>query len=132
MNDRPTAIELLAAARGFLETELVSALSDPRLKFQTLIVANVLAIVERELGSEEQQLNAEYAECCSALGLKPQPFVALGELKELVADANRQLCERIRAGKYDEAPSFRKLSTLLEASVKRKLEVANPKYLASF
>src|SRR5690242_14430603 len=49
MNDRPTAAELVFAVREHLEGELIPTLADPRLRFQTLVAANVLRIVEREL-----------------------------------------------------------------------------------
>jgi hypothetical protein len=132
MNDRPNSAELLAAARGFLETELIPSLADARLKFQTLIVANVLSIVEREIGLEEKHLDAEQADCTAALGTEKAWPTGLHERRLAIADANRELCDRIRAGEYDEPAAFRRLSELLQQSVTRKLEVANPKYLANF
>ena len=53
MNDRPTAAELIDAVRGFLETELLPALADARLRFHALVAANVLAVAQRELNGEE-------------------------------------------------------------------------------
>jgi hypothetical protein len=52
MNDRPTAQELIEAARLYLEKELLPALSDARLRFQTLVAANVLSVAGRELAGE--------------------------------------------------------------------------------
>ena len=46
--DRPTAAELAAAVREFLETELLPTLDDQRLRFRTLVAMNALSIVERE------------------------------------------------------------------------------------
>jgi hypothetical protein len=46
--DRPTAAELAAAVREFLETELLPTLDDHRLRFRTLVAMNALSIVERE------------------------------------------------------------------------------------
>src|SRR4051812_14814119 len=48
MADRPTAAELAAAVREFLETELLPVLDDPRLRFRTLVAMNALGIIERE------------------------------------------------------------------------------------
>ncbi|HEU0335550.1 MAG TPA: phosphotransferase [Gaiellaceae bacterium] len=47
-HDRPAAGELADAVRGFLETEILPALDDPRLRFRTLVAMNALGIVERE------------------------------------------------------------------------------------
>lgn len=116
MNDRPTAAELVDAVRLFLETELLPALSDQRLRFQALVAANVLAIAGREMASEAAML-AEEREA----------------LRPLVGDAptvramNERLCARIRAGELrdDEVlPVLRRL-------VARKLEVANPRFAAA-
>src|SRR5207302_6017650 len=70
MNDRPTAVELVAAARQYLERELIPTLSDARLRFQTLVAANVLSIVERELQTEEDHLLQERQWLAELLELK--------------------------------------------------------------
>ena len=49
MQDRPTALELLQAMRDLLEREILPSLTDPRLKYQTLIAINVLRMLEREV-----------------------------------------------------------------------------------
>src|SRR5262249_18332763 len=72
MHDRPTAAELLSAVRQFLETELLPTLSDARLRFQTLVAANVLAVAEREVEAEDQHLREEW-EWLSGLLLLTQP-----------------------------------------------------------
>jgi len=48
MSNRPTAAELAAAVREFLETEILPTLDDHRLRFRTLVAMNALSIVERE------------------------------------------------------------------------------------
>jgi hypothetical protein len=48
VSDRPSAGELAAAVREFLETEILPGLDDHRLRFRTLVAMNALAIVERE------------------------------------------------------------------------------------
>ncbi|HLB03990.1 MAG TPA: phosphotransferase, partial [Gaiellaceae bacterium] len=47
-SDRPTAGELAAAVREFLEMEILPTLDDHRLRFRTLVAMNALSIVERE------------------------------------------------------------------------------------
>ena len=48
MSDRPSAAELAAAVREFLEVEILPTLDDQRLRFRTLVAMNALSIVERE------------------------------------------------------------------------------------
>jgi Domain of unknown function (DUF6285) len=131
MNDLPTALELLAAARYFLEKDLIPTLSDARLKFQTLITANVLAIVERELQTEQAHLQAEYTELSGQLGGMESAPTSLPAMRQAIYDANRHLCKQIRRGDHDDPLAFCALLNLLRASVERKLQVANPRYLAS-
>ena len=132
MNDRPTAAELVAATRQYLEGQLIPTLSDARLRFQTLVAANVLAIVERELQTEEEQLLREWqwlGELLEPKGPAPQRLAAL---RQSVREGNEELCRRIRRGAFDERSCFLSLSRQLRQVVERKLEIANPRYLASF
>jgi hypothetical protein len=48
MTDRPSAGELAAAVRDFLEAEILPTLDDHRLRFRTLVALNALGIVARE------------------------------------------------------------------------------------
>ncbi|MBA3434621.1 MAG: hypothetical protein H0U08_11070 [Actinobacteria bacterium] len=48
MTDRPNARELAAAVHEFLETEILPALDDQRMRFRTRVAMNALSIVERE------------------------------------------------------------------------------------
>jgi hypothetical protein len=132
MNDRPTSAELIAAARQYLEGELIPTLTDGRLRFQTLVAANVLAIVERELHTEEDHLLQEWQELSRLVELEGQAPQRLPALRQNVHEANVELCRRIRQGAFDECSRFLSLSGRLRQMVERKLEVANPRYLASF
>ncbi|HLN28062.1 MAG TPA: DUF6285 domain-containing protein [Gemmataceae bacterium] len=131
MNDRPTMAELVSAAKLYLEGELIPTLTDARLRFQTLVAANVLAIVERELEHEEDHLSDEWQSLAEILGQPGQAPERQSALREMVRQGNRQLCEGIRAGKFDEPARFRALSALVRRQVERKLEIANPRYLAA-
>jgi hypothetical protein len=132
MNDRPTAVELVAAARQYLEQELIPTLSDARLRFQTLVAANVLSIVERELVTEEDHLIGEFGWLAEVLELTEPVPQKLAALRQRVREANEQLCRRISQGAFDDQSRFLALSRQLRQIVERKLEVANPRYLASF
>ena len=48
MSDRPSARELAASVREFLETEVLPAFDDRRMRFRTRVAMNALSIVERE------------------------------------------------------------------------------------
>ena len=49
MQDRPGALELLEAVQAHLAQAVVPMLGEPGLRFRTLVAANVLGIVRREL-----------------------------------------------------------------------------------
>jgi hypothetical protein len=132
MHDRPTAQELVSAARLFLESELLPTLTDARLRFQTLVTANVLAIVEREMQSEERDMTEEFQVLGKFLDRAAETPRTVGELKRAVHDMNEAVCRRIREGEFDDESRFHTLSEEVERLVRRKLSVANPKYLAGF
>ncbi len=131
MNDRPTAAELIDAVRHYLEAELLPTLTDARQRFQTLVAANVLAVAGRELAGEESQLRDEWDLLATLLGANGPRPEGLSTLREAVRQANARLCERIRAGDFDTPTSFRAAAATVRKLVVRKLEVANPRYLAS-
>jgi hypothetical protein len=123
MIDRPSRGELLSAVRKFLESELIPIQSDARLRFQTLVAANVLSIAEREWQHEGAQLAQEWEWLRRWV-----PATQSGELVQSVA----ALCQRIRAGEFDETERFVALAADVRRSVERKLEISNPRYLAAF
>src|SRR5262245_7059457 len=106
MNDRPTAAELVDAVRRFLEAEPLPTLGDPRLRFQTLVAANVLAIVGRELPAEEDSLRQEWALLRDVLEQEERMPDRLAGLRQGVRSLNEELSQRIRAGEFDEPGRF--------------------------
>lgn len=79
MSDRPTARELAAAVREFLETEVLPLLDDPRMRFRTLVAMNALSIVERESPPPEPPTDEEWelARRIRAGGVRDDDLVAL-------------------------------------------------------
>ncbi|HSV05890.1 MAG TPA: DUF6285 domain-containing protein [Candidatus Binatus sp.] len=130
MQDRPNVLELLAAVRGFLEEEIVPALEGRR-RFLALVSANVLMIVARELEGEEASLLTEWTSLAHLLGEDAtSPPARLTGLRAAVDNWTRVLAERIRTGELEDGPSREAVRRHVEATVRAKLEVANPRYLA--
>ncbi|PRZ44202.1 hypothetical protein CLV47_101327 [Antricoccus suffuscus] len=111
LHGRPTTAELASAVQEFLRDEIMPAL-DGRLRFHTLVAANVLAIIERELtlGPDQQ---AEHE----------------ARLAEFDVSDDVKLAAAIRSGALD-GRSAEVVEALWE-SVVAKVTVANPKYLAT-
>ncbi|HET8605662.1 MAG TPA: DUF6285 domain-containing protein [Gaiellaceae bacterium] len=82
--DRPTPAELAQAVREFLETELLPAVADPRLRFRTLVAMNALRIVERETAAPPEDRAAD-AELARRIRDGEVGVEALPELKAAVA-----------------------------------------------
>lgn len=106
---RPTAQELAAAVEDFLRGEVLPAL-EGRLAFQTLVAANAVAIVRRELDAGPQAQQA-HASRLAAFG----------------AADDADLAAAIRRGDLDDRVP--ELIAALRASVEAKVSVSNPKYL---
>jgi hypothetical protein len=124
MQDRPTAVELLAAVRHFLETDVMPTMEGRR-RFHTLVAANVLSIVERELTSEESNLQAEWSRLSKLLEAGDAP-TSLATLREAVRTLTKQLAEDIRAGKHDDSETVR---AHLRHTTEENLRIANPRML---
>lgn len=135
MQDRPTAQELLKAARDLCERDLLPALTG-RVQFHTRVLVNVLAILEREWEQEEPGVRAEYVRLQQLLELDevqgevPAPRhsaePSFAEIRERVRTANTELAEKIRSGEMDDR--FDDVLAALEATTNDKLAIANPNW----
>ena len=114
--DRPTAAELVAAVREFLETDVMTS-TEGRVQFHTRVAVNALGMIERELVAGPALAAAERARAVALLGHDD------ADLRQL----ERELAARIRDGSLDD-----RLDAVREhvrATVREKLLVANPRYL---
>lgn len=101
MTDRPSAPELVEATREFLEGEILPSLTDPRLRFRTLVAINALGIAQRELETAEDDLShAELAELARRIRAGDVPDDALLVLKRHVAAQLRVASPRY-LGRYE-------------------------------
>jgi aminoglycoside phosphotransferase (APT) family kinase protein len=107
---RPTAAELVEAVREWVDDDVRGAI-EGRVAFHARVAVNALAVVERELALGPVH-RAAHAARLAALGC--------AEEADLVA--------RIRRGELDDRAEEVRL--IVADSVRAKLEVANPRWLA--
>jgi hypothetical protein len=125
VNDRPTGVELLRAVERFLEQEVVPQLEGPR-RYHARVAANVVAIVAREIETEEAQLQAEWERLGALLQLhEPRPPARAG-LRDAVGARTQALAERIRRGDADAGTWRAELIAHLRRTVADKLAVSRP------
>lgn len=127
MQDRPTAEELLKAAREFCERELGPSL-EGRMRFQVRVLQNILGILEREWANEEQAVTKEWQRLTQLLGENEAPAASFVELRERVREANKTLAQKIRKGELDDR--WDEVYDALHATIAEKLQIANPNYSA--
>ena len=125
MNDRPTGVELLRAVERFLEQEVVPQLDGPR-RYHARVAANVVAIVAREIETEEAQLQSEWDHLGALLGLREQRPAARDALRDAVRARSQALAERIRRGDADAGTWRAELIAHLRRTVADKLAVSRP------
>ena len=113
--DRPTASELVAAVREFLERDVMAA-TEGRVQFHTRVAVNVLNIVERELNLGPGLEPAQRARATALLGHE-------GGAEAL----ERELAAAIRGGALDDR--LDEVRAHVRATVREKLLIANPAYL---
>jgi hypothetical protein len=112
--DRPTAAELTAAVREFLERDVMPA-TEGRVNFHTRVSINALRMIERELLETPAFEVAERARAAAILGHD-------GDARGL----ERELADAIRSGAVGDDDDVR---AHVRATVREKLLVANPGYL---
>jgi len=115
LHDRPSAAELVAAVREYLERDVMTA-TEGRVAFHARVAVNVLGMVERELELGAAQDAEERARLVALLGQD-------GSVRELT----EALAHGIRDASLD-AP-WSELVESVRGTVRAKLEVANPRYL---
>ena len=113
--DRPTAAELVAAVREFLERDVMEA-TEGRVQFHTRVAVNALGMVERELEQSATMAVDERARAAAILGHD-------GDARDL----ERELAAAIRSGAVDGEDAA--VLAHVRATVREKLLVANPRYL---
>ena len=123
MNDRPSARELLDAVENFLKQDVIPSV-EGRLRYQARVAANVVAIVAREIETEEAQLQAEWQGLGRLLAEPTEAPTDRETLRSELVRANQDLVDRIRAGEADEGGFRREVIAHLEETVHAKLKVA--------
>jgi aminoglycoside phosphotransferase (APT) family kinase protein len=109
LHDRPTATELLDAARGALAETVLPHLSG-RPAFELRVAMRAIAMAERELAHRAEHV-----------------AVRAQALARVCVDDEAQLCALIRASEIGDQRE--QLCASLRELVRAKLEVANPRYL---
>jgi hypothetical protein len=122
VQDRPTAIELLAALGDFMRDRAANA-RDRWERFQFQVAANSLAIIGRELQMEDGFMRDEWRGLDALLGAEPPPDgqQAFGAR---LRERNTDLAERIRRGEFDGDDA--KLLPHLWQTVVNKVKIASP------
>jgi Domain of unknown function (DUF6285) len=115
MQDRPTAAELVAAIRAFLEEDVMPAV-EGRVAFHTRVAVNALGMVERELVLGPELEVEERARATALLGHPGDAYTL-----------ERELADAIRAGAV--AADDPRVVQHVRATVRDKLRIANPKYV---
>jgi hypothetical protein len=126
MNDRPDAQDLLATARSALLADILPTLPAAS-RYTALMIANAMAIAQREIAAGDAPLAAE----CERLGaLLSQPIAtpAGATLRGVLAGYNHRLAGEIRAGRFD-GEERAVLLEHLRRTTEEKLAVSNPKML---
>jgi len=125
VNDRPTGPELLREVERFLEREVVPRLDGPR-RYHARVAANLVAIVAREIETEEAQLAAEWQRLGALLDLREAPPAQRAALREAVRERTQALAERIRRGDADQGAWRDEVVAHLRRTVADKLSVSKP------
>jgi hypothetical protein len=126
MNDRPDARNLLETARNALAADILPALPEA-LRYTGLMIANAMAIAQREIEAGDARLRDEH-ERLSKLLAERAGSPAGDALHGALEDYNRRLAREIRAGRFDGEERAAMLDHL-RRTTEEKLAISNPKLL---
>jgi len=125
MNDAPEAADLLRSVERFLEETVVGQLEGPA-RYHARVAANVVAIVAREIETEDAHAASEWERLGRLLD-DPAPLPATRNARRADLRArNDVLVERIRAGDADAGPFAEAVLAHLRATIDEKMDVSRP------
>jgi len=125
VNDRPTSVDLLRTVERFLEEQVVGQLQGPA-RFHARVAANVVAIVAREIETEDAHGAAEWRRLGRLLGLEGDAPATREAREAGLRERNEALVTRIRAGDADAGPFAEAVLAHLRATVDEKMDVSRP------
>ena len=130
MQDRPSIHELLDIVQDFLDDKVVPTTSG-RTQFLARVAANCLRMVDRELEGEDVRVAKLWAGLDGFLAPETLPG-GRSEREQAAGRRLEELCDKIRGGEFEEGSDAEaRLLGFLRDSVRGKLEVANPRLLAT-
>jgi hypothetical protein len=124
MQDRPDARELLEALEEFMR-ERSAAAPDRFDRFQFLVAANSLSILQRELELDDDFIRDEWEGLDRLLGHEEVPVRFL-DRADRIRERNADLCDRIERGEFDGESEDRLLRHIYQ-TVFNKVRIANPR-----
>lgn len=127
MNDRPDARELLAIARETFTSAIMPILPEA-LRYTGLMIANALAIVQRESEAGDGPDREEFERLRMLLSEAPTPLI-VADLRARLESCNRRFAKEIRAGRFDDGQKRISMFEHLSQTTADKLAVSNPKAL---
>jgi hypothetical protein len=125
MQDRPSAPELLDAMAAQLFGEVREWVPRDR-RFQVLVLANLCAVLARELRAGHQPSLADVALFRELAGASVQPLPEPEDAEAEAREAAHELAWLIRRGQLD--GQLPEAISRLREHVRRKLDVARPGY----
>jgi len=126
VNDRPDAGELISISRETFASEVLPALPE-KLRYTGLMIANALAIAQRELEAGDAPKHSELERLRVFLRESPVPLTATA-LRSTLERYKQRIAREIRAGRFD-GPERIAMFEHLRQTTADKLAVSNPKVL---
>jgi hypothetical protein len=127
MLNAPDAADLLTIARETLLKSVLPVLPEEKL-YPVLMIANAMAVAARETAQRQPLYADELAEFEGFYGKNSE--AGAEQLEERLLAFNRRLARDARSGRFEGGDALR-FRNLLERLVRARLQVSNPKYLAS-
>ena len=131
MQDRPTAVELLATIGEFLDQDILPEVSGG-LRYRTLVALNLVSVLARELQAGDVPARREHQEMLALLG-GPEPAGTSAPqdgtaLQQSLLQLNDELQRRLMAPVLPDRAFLLDARHALERAVRDKLAINKPGY----
>ena len=120
MTDEPKDSEFRRMFRERLEKEVIPNLTDPKTRVRSAVAANIMAIVDRQIGNGDSEASKEWQELRDLVKNQPGGVSLVENLEAAVHKYEEDLQRQIQAG-GDEAKLRSSAARVLKMAVMAKM-----------
>ncbi len=114
--------EMARKLRDKLETELIPKLQNQKIRTRTAVAVSVIALVDRQIGQGEGQLEEEWEKLRNIAKDQPKALALVENLKVAIDKYDDEIRTKSREAEADEAAMRRAANGVIRSAIMAKLK----------